>query len=244
MWSHFKSYSLKDKEIFNGFTDYHSHILPGVDDGIESIDSSLKVLSFYEKLGIREVWLTPHIMEDIPNTTEHLRSRYQELKTDYRGKIILHLASENMLDNLFIERFEKDDVLPLLDNNYKYLLVETSYFNPPMNFFEILEKIKSKGYYPVLAHPERYIYLKWKDYLRLKKMKIYFQLNIASLTKYSTKDAQHKAKKLLLNNMYNCTGSDLHLLSDFNSEINFKIRNQKLLNAAEDLSKKQIIRIT
>ena len=244
MWLPFKSYSLKDKGILNGFIDYHCHILPGIDDGIKSVNSSLKVLSFYEKTGIKEVWLTPHIMEDIPNSTKLLKDRYEELKTAYSGNINLHLASENMLDNLFIERLEKDDVLPLFYNNCKYLLVETSFFNPPMNFLEILKKIKSKGYFPVLAHPERYNYLQWKDYLKLKKMRICFQLNLASLTKYSTKDARYKAKKLLLNNMYNCMGSDLHLLSDFNLEINFKIRNQKLLNAAEDLSKKQIIRIT
>ena len=87
--------------ILNGATDWHSHILPGVDDGIQTMEESLAVLDSYEKLGIREVWLTPHIMEDMPNTPNELRARFQELQEAYEGSIILHLAAENMLANLF-----------------------------------------------------------------------------------------------------------------------------------------------
>ena len=65
--------------IFKGATDWHSHILPDVDDGIQTMEDSLAVLAYYEKIGIREVWLTPHIMEDIPNMVEDLRERFQEL---------------------------------------------------------------------------------------------------------------------------------------------------------------------
>lgn len=110
------------------FVDYHSHILPGVDDGIRTISDSLAVLSEYENLGVSNVWLTPHIMEDYPNTTDALRTRFSELKEEYKGGINLHLASENMMDELFMERLESDDLLPL---NNKHLLVETSYYNPP-----------------------------------------------------------------------------------------------------------------
>ena len=63
-----------------GFTDYHSHILPGVDDGVQTMDESLEILRLYEEQGIKSVWLTPHIMEDIPNTTAHLRDRFAELQ--------------------------------------------------------------------------------------------------------------------------------------------------------------------
>ena len=73
---------LIDTGIFNGATDWHSHILPGVDDGIQTMQDSLKALSYYESIGIKEVWLTPHIMEDIPNTTSELRARYEELQNE------------------------------------------------------------------------------------------------------------------------------------------------------------------
>lgn len=52
---------------------------------------------------MKEVWPTPHIMEDIPNTTAHLRERFRELQDAYKGNVILHLAAENMLDSLFEE---------------------------------------------------------------------------------------------------------------------------------------------
>ena len=63
--------------ILEGFTDYHSHILPGVDDGIRTLGESLDTLDCLEKLGVKSIWLTPHVMEDIPNTSEKLRERFQ-----------------------------------------------------------------------------------------------------------------------------------------------------------------------
>ena len=130
---------MKDSGIFEGFTDWHSHILPGVDDGVRTVEEALEILRLYEELGVKAVWLTPHIMEDIPNTTAHLRERFAELQATYTGPITLHLAAENMLDNLFEERLEKNDLLPLGENG-NHLLVETSYFSPPMGLSNILPR--------------------------------------------------------------------------------------------------------
>ena len=158
MWPFTKRTSLADSGIFRGFTDWHCHLLPGVDDGVQTMEETLRILSLYEELGVTEVWLTPHIMEDMPNTTASLKARFKALEAAYQGNIGLHLASENMLDNLFEERLEQNDLLPL-GKGGKHLLVETSYFNPPMGLNNILLRIKSKGYVPVLAHPERYVYM-------------------------------------------------------------------------------------
>ena len=118
--------------------------------------------------GGMEVWLTPHIMEDMPNTTTlHLRERFAELRTAYKGKMALNLASEIMLDNLFEERLNKNDLLPI-GKDGRHLLVETSYFNPPMGLQNILLRIKAKGYFPILAHPERYVYMSKSDYQQLQ----------------------------------------------------------------------------
>ena len=116
LWPFRKRVSLQDSGIFSGFTDWHSHILPGVDDGVRTMGESLEILRLYEELGVRSVWLTPHIMEDIPNTTAHLRERFAELQASYSGSVELHLAAENMLDGLFEERLEKNDLLPLGEN--------------------------------------------------------------------------------------------------------------------------------
>ena len=196
-------------DVWIGATDCHSHILPGVDDGVSDMETSLKILAAYEKLQIREVWCTPHVMEDIPNTTEGLKARFAELKSAYQGPIKLNLAAEYMMDGLFLERLEKDDLLTH-GHDDNVLLVETSYFTPPMDLYGILESIKRKGYYPILAHPERYLYMKTTDYAPLKKMGLRFQLNVASLTGGYGEDAVKKAKKLLNDGSYDYIGSDIH----------------------------------
>lgn len=213
-----KHTSLKDSGIFRGFTDWHCHLLPGVDDGVQTMEESLQILSLYEQLGISEVWLTPHIMEDMPNCTEDLKKRFAELKAAYQGNITLHLAAENMLDNLFEERLAKNDLLPL-GNDGKHLLVETSYFNPPMGLKNILLRIKAKGYYPVLAHPERYVYMDGDDYRQLKGMNVLFQLNLPSIVGMYGPDVKKKAEGLLKSGLYDLAGSDTHRLSVWQTTI-------------------------
>ena len=195
--------------LLNSFTDYHSHILPGVDDGVKKMEVSLKVLERYEQLGIAEVWCTPHVMEDIPNTTDALQARFAELCEAYQGPIKLHLAAEYMMDALFEERLGQVDLLPL-GNEGNQLLVETSYFTPPMDMDAILKQIKQKGYYPVLAHPERYVYMDKDRYTALKNKDIRFQLNLSSLAGAYGSEAKDKAHWILNHDYYNLVGSDLH----------------------------------
>lgn len=199
----------KISSLLNNFIDHHSHILPGVDDGVKKMETSLKVLERYEQLGIAEVWCTPHIMEDIPNTTEALQNRFAELCEAYHGPIKLHLAAEYMMDALFEERLEHGDLLTL-GNEGNHLLVETSYFTPPMDMDAILQRIKQKGYYPVLAHPERYVYMGKDRYIALKDKGIRFQLNLSSLAGAYGSEAKSKARWILKHNYYNLAGSDLH----------------------------------
>lgn len=96
-----------------------------------------------ERQGVRKIWLTPHVMEDMSNKTVTLQQKFLSLKQKYQGKVELALAAEYMLDNLFEERLEKDDLLPL-EEGKRYLLVETSYFNPPMGLLSILQRTKRK----------------------------------------------------------------------------------------------------
>lgn len=195
-----------DAGSYSGFIDHHSHILPGVDDGIGTIEDSLKCLSIYETLGFSKIWLTPHVMEDYPNTTESLRERFGELKEAYSGNIELKLASENMLDLLFAERLEANDFLPMGD----HLLVETSYFDGPENLYDLLEEIMHKGYRPLLAHPERYRYMDMSDYRRLRDMGVDLQLNLFSLSGLYGRQAEEKARAMIAAGMYRTSGTDIH----------------------------------
>lgn len=204
-----KPSSLRDAEVLKGITDWHSHILPGVDDGFKEMEDSLKALADMERMGVKEVWLTPHVMEDYPNEPMDLERRFEELKLAYSGNIKLHLGSENMLDALFEERLEKKDFLPMGERG-SHLLVETSYFNPPMNLNGLIEKIKTKGYHPILAHPERYQYMDEKDYQTLREQGVLFQGNLFSLVGAYGSTAQRKIEWLLKKDMIDFLGSDLH----------------------------------
>ncbi len=219
---------VSDSSLLSGRTDWHCHILPGVDDGFKTLDDSLAALRRYEQVGIREVWLTPHIMEDIPNRTTALKERFVELGLAYKGTLQLHLASENMMDALFEQRLEEGDLLPLKDHR---LLVETSYFNPPYGMDDILKRIKSKGFFPLLAHPERYMYMDMKRYEALKEMEVEFQLNITALTGAYGAEVKSKAEHLLQAGMYEYSGTDLHRLSSFEHllEANLKKKYLRLI---------------
>ena len=232
MWFFPKRRSLRESGIFQGFTEWHCHLLPGVDDGIKTLDESLKTLCLYEEAGIRTVWLTPHVMEDIPNTPAQLRERFGELQQAYKGSIELHLAAEHMLDALFEERLEADDLLPIGEEG-NHLLVETSYFNPPMDLKGMLKRIQAKGYHPLLAHPERYVYMDERDYHELKDLDIKFQLNIPALVGMYGERVQKKAQQLLKSGMYTCMGNDTHTHRFFASLLEMKLPEKELEKLSE-----------
>ena len=207
----FRKDKIGDKGFLSGMTDAHSHILPGVDDGVRHMSESLEILSRYEQLGIGEVWCTPHIMEDVPNETEKLRARFEELKAAYDGPIALHLAAEYMMDHLFDQRLAACDLLDHGGDGVRTLLVETSTYDPPMRFDNIMDEIKSKGFFPILAHPERYYYIDdLDDYKRMHEKGIRFQLNLGSMAGMYGQEPLRKAKWLLSHGMYSYVGSDLH----------------------------------
>lgn len=206
-----KKLSLEETGIFKGFTDWHSHVLPGVDDGISTLENALAVLEEYQRLGFSKIWLTPHIMEDYPNSTEKLKQKFEELKTAWKGDMEIALAAENMLDNLFEERLEHNDFLPIGETG-DHLLVETSYYTPPYAMDEMLETARKKGYNIILAHPERYRYMDEKDYRKYKEQGLKFQINILSLAGAYGEEAKKKAEWLLDHDMADFLGTDVHRL--------------------------------
>lgn len=209
MWPFKSVEKLSGSGMFNSFTDWHSHILPGVDDGIRTMDESLATLADFENKGIAKVWLTPHVMEESPNTTDRLRKRFEDLKEEYKGNIELCLASENMLDSLFEERLQANDFLPLGDDG-DMLLVETSYVNPPYGMEDMIQGVIKAGYTPVLAHPERYRYMNEDDYRRWKSRGVMFQCNYISLVGGYGETARKKIEWMLKENLVNMIGSDVH----------------------------------
>ncbi len=189
--------------------DIHSHLLPGVDDGIQLREDSIAAFQGLHELGVSSFFLTPHVMEDLPNNRASLEKHFEAFKASIPEGLTVKMAAEYMLDAGFAAHLDEG----LLTMGYdKQVLVETSYMSPPPDLMEILYSLTLKGYTPIIAHPERYVYMTSKDYERLKAKGYRFQLNYLSLAGFYGKPAYIKAHELLKKQMYDYTGSDCHNL--------------------------------
>ena len=199
--------SILESGLLKGAVDQHSHILYGLDDGVKTQEDSLTILRYLEEQGVSEVWFTPHVMEDVPNTTEAIRTRFEELKSVYDGGLKLHLAAEYMIDTLFEKRLEQKD---LLEHGDEIVLVETSAIAPPINLWVVLDNMLKSGYRPLIAHPERYRYMDRDDYKELRNMGCLLQMNLPSIVGFYGESARQRAMYLLDKGWYRMVGSDCH----------------------------------
>ncbi|MDD3038746.1 CpsB/CapC family capsule biosynthesis tyrosine phosphatase [Bacteroides sp.] len=209
-----KKKRLIDSGCFNGITDYHCHILFGVDDGINELSESLSALSYYESLGVKRVFLTPHINLTY-NNISLIERNFDILENRYNGDIELHLAAEYLLDSGF-EKQIKQGLKCIKDN---MVLVESSYLHKSANFDETLFQIANEGFSPIIAHPERYLFMDINKYHELKNCDYLFQLNLLSLSGMYGIQVKRRAQYLLENNMYDLIGSDMHNLELFKDHI-------------------------
>lgn len=226
-------HSLIDSHLVEGLTDYHSHILPGVDDGVKHLNDSLAILKEYERLGLRKIYFTPHIMEDYPNNQPvTLMEKFSSFKKQYDGSIEIYLAGEHMLDYAFWHSIKEKNVLTIDSNK---VLVEFPFINGLINIEEHLIKIQEAGYQVILAHPERYLFLDKATIQKLKSRNILFQLNLFSLVGVYNSNIKNRAQELLNKNYYNYIGSDIHSYQSFFDCIKIKSFSSKQITQLEQL---------
>lgn len=193
--------------------DLHSHLIPGIDDGAESMDEAIELILRLKALGYTKLITTPHIASHrYPNTSAVILEGLKELHIELRIRNIdieIEAASEYYLDEHFMQLLEQRDILTF---GGSFVLFELSYVNHPLGLFEMIKQIQQAGYKPVLAHPERYLYMykAFEKYERLKTMGVYFQLNLNSLTGYYSAEVKTAAMELLDRGMIDFIGSDTH----------------------------------
>lgn len=223
-------------DLIEGITDFHNHILPGIDDGAKSVQESLQLINEFKNLGIRSFVATPHVIgEYYPNTPETISNAFQKVKSCLNESVQLSYAAEYMMDQHFLEIIENKEILPVINNK---VLVEMSYFQPPLNLNDILFKLQNNSFTPILAHPERFSYLHYKTlekYKDLKSRGCQFQLNMLSLSGHYGIGIQKTAFQLLENNLIDFIASDVHRLDHIQ-----KIKQLKVSRKHED-SLRQII---
>ena len=197
-------------------TDLHSHLIPGIDDGSKSMEESIEMIKMFAVQGYTKLITTPHIMSHrYPNTRAVIEEGLQALKEELRERDIaieIEAASEYYLDETVMALVDERDIMTFGDN---YMLFEMSYVQPLLMLEEMLFEIKVAGYRPVLAHPERYIYMHedFSKYERLKEKGVLLQVNVPSFGGYYSKSIQQVAKKLSEAGMIDFLGSDAHKVS-------------------------------
>lgn len=203
---------LKDL-IPEGFTDIHSHLLPGIDDGAKTIEDTIFLINSLKSFGFEKFITTPHTFSGFwDNTKEGILTKENETLRMLSAQglnLNLRAASEYLLDDHFASLFKKGEVLPLKDN---LVLVEMSYLNAPIQLYDLLFDLQVAGYKPVLAHPERYLFYhkKLEEYKKLKNAGCYLQLNLLSTVGYYGNEVTDIANKLLESGLYDFVGSDVH----------------------------------
>ncbi|MFM2207687.1 MAG: hypothetical protein RL213_1662 [Bacteroidota bacterium] len=195
-------------------TDIHSHLIPGIDDGVTDLVESVAMLRGFQELGYRKVVTTPHIMSDyFRNTPEIILSGLEKVKEAAKAeglRLEIEAAAEYYVDEQFVQAVKRKDKLLTIGGNH--LLFEISYINPPDNVFTLPFDLLMQGYVPVLAHPERYPYWYGKDavYEQLKEQGVLFQLNTNSIVGYYGPAARKCAEHLIDRGMIDFIGSDMH----------------------------------
>ncbi|MCF6330755.1 MAG: hypothetical protein L3I99_04330 [Sulfurimonas sp.] len=221
--------------------DLHSHLIPGIDDGSKTMEESIELIKRLKSFGYNKIITTPHIMmHRYPNSSANIKdglAAIRERLNQEQIDIKIEAAAEYYLDEHLMDLVAQYDILTFGKN---YLLFEMSYINHPVNLEDMVMVMIEAGYTPVLAHPERYVYMSknFSKYAALKALGVHFQLNINSLAGYYSDEVQKIAFQLVDAGMINFVGSDthrMHHLDTLKSVIKSKVyrdlfKKNKILN--------------
>lgn len=194
--------------------DLHSHIIPNVDDGSKSMEQTIEMLKEAEKAGFTDIFATPHY---IPNSIEQEESdviakveNLNKIAKDQNINIKIHKGEEVYLVNDIHELIIQNRLVSL--SYSKNILIELPMHSPAMFLDDVIFKIFSLGYTPIIAHPERYDYVKNNiGYIKkLKENGVLFQANFGSFLGIYGRTAKKTLKKLLKSGLIDFMGSDCH----------------------------------
>jgi protein-tyrosine phosphatase len=194
--------------------DMHNHILFGIDDGSKTLENSLEMARQFAALGYSKVIATPHVMADYyPNTRAIISEKAAILKEALKTNSIdleIEFAAEYYMDEMFLEKIAAGE--ELLSFHDGHVLIETSFMNKPMFFNKLVFELKTKGYTPVFAHPERYVYLhqNFSEIEQLAEQGLKLQINLLSLAGYYSPQVKKLAQWMIRNGHYNFLGTDAH----------------------------------
>lgn len=194
--------------------DYHSHILPGLDDGATTLQNAVELVSAMASWGFEKIYCTPHINAKYPNTPSDIREAFELLQDAVSNQVQLAMSAEyRLVPETWPEVLEKNWIMPIED---KYILTELPISHrEEMREIKPLEEFKkllSMGLTPILPHPERYFYLSHEELLRFVDAGVVIQCNYGSLAGLYGPEAQDRAFSLVSEGIVSLYGTDMHNL--------------------------------
>lgn len=190
--------------------DFHSHILPEIDDGSKSYEESKNLLLEAKKNGFTKIISTSHYAINCFETPEYKREQLvNELNEESESPKII-LGSEIFLTYNIIDLLKEYKASTI--NKTQYILFELPLRSQFYNLKDLLHKLKENDYKLILAHPERYLTVQknFNFLLELKSIGVLFQSNYGSILGNYGISAKTCIKKMLKNNLVDFLGSDVH----------------------------------
>ncbi len=200
--------------------DIHSHLLPGIDDGVATLEEAVGIIKKMRELGYQKIVITPHINSGIfDNTPEIILSQLEVLSNEIKKENIdieVYAAAEYFVDENFINTIKRK--IPILSfGKNKFVMIEFSHISQPLNYQTVIYDLQSLGYSVILAHPERYYYFhhNFDKYRDMYERGVFLQLNILSLTGVYDRNIKKTAEKLIECKLYSFAGTDIHNINCF-----------------------------
>ncbi len=204
--------------------DIHSHLIPGIDDGAADMAESLQLIQELQSLGFKKLITTPHVMSDAyRNTPAIILGGLGKLRQALKNEgieIEIEAAAEYYLDEWFIKNLDHSELLSF-GGEKRYLLFETSYTDRPLSLQHTIFRLKTMGYSPVMAHPERYHYF-WKHedvspIQTLRERGALMQVNLSSFAGTGGRRAARISREMAKKGLIDFIGTDLHRLAQIAS---------------------------
>nr|WP_044129424.1 CpsB/CapC family capsule biosynthesis tyrosine phosphatase [Rudanella lutea] len=200
-------------------TDIHCHILPGLGGGPETLDQSVSIVRQLSRLGFKRIVATPHIMHRFYGATpEQIRTAAHTLQhrlLDEGLMVYIDTAAQYYIDDGFLTMLDnRSELLPFgtyIDAPRSLVLIETSLISFPDTWYDVTDMLNARGLMPVLAHPERYIYLQNnRDWVRLLRNRgTLFKLDMSSLLGRHGQTARQMAEWMIEQGHISFIGADV-----------------------------------
>jgi protein-tyrosine phosphatase len=209
------------------FTDFHCHVVPGVDDGVKTLDEARAAIAVLARLGFARLAVTPHIYPSVyPNDPESLCAKLEALRE------ALAAAPDPVTQSVELRAGAEHFFGPELEAlvaagraltwgaegvRRRYLLMEVAHHQPfPLNLEATLFRWRVAGIFAILAHPERYAEV-LRDRSRARRLVdegVLLQVDLPSLGGKFGRDVQKLGRALVEDGLVALAASDLHAPAD------------------------------